>query len=166
MNDMYTRSVQIAEKVGVVSAMPRMNARKIQRQYTSRERGEILQAKSADSVYRPCYHWTWVPVFLLFWGKTSTSRMLWTCTKTIFPHLIVCLLNWFAKFANMADKPNSLAQALKVCDEMIFLNIFVLLKMVCTLSVTLCECERSLSTILRLYTYLRQLRASVGQEHL
>ena len=56
MNDMYTRSVQIAEKVGVVSAMPRMNARKIQRQYTSRERGEILQAKSADSVYRPCYH--------------------------------------------------------------------------------------------------------------
>ena len=61
------------------------------------------------------------------------------------------------------DKPNSLAQALKICDVTMFPNIFVFLKIGCTLPVTSCECERSFSTIRRLHTYLR---ASMGQERL
>jgi len=36
------------------------------------------------------------------------------------PHLVSAELDrWKHKFANVADKPNSVEQALKACDEMI-----------------------------------------------
>ena len=35
-------------------------------------------------------------------------------------HVSAELVRWKHKFANMADKPNSLAQALKVCVQTIF----------------------------------------------
>ena len=57
------------------------------------------------------------------------------------PHLVSTELDrWKHKFTNVADKPNFLTQALKICDET-FPNIFV----------TSCECERSFSTIRRLH---------------
>lgn len=80
------------------------------------------------------------------------------------PHLVNTELDrWRYKFKNVPDIPSSLAQALKACDETMFPNIFVLLKIACTLPVTSCECERSFSTIRRLHTYIR---ASMGQERL
>ena len=45
------------------------------------------------------------------------------------PHLVSTELDrWKHKFTNVivTDKPNSLAQALKICDETMFPNIFVL----------------------------------------
>lgn len=53
------------------------------------------------------------------------------------------------------ERPSSLASAIKMCDEKRYPNLFVLLKLGCTLPVTSCECERSFSTIRRLRTWLR-----------
>ncbi|XP_074658629.1 52 kDa repressor of the inhibitor of the protein kinase-like [Tubulanus polymorphus] len=52
-------------------------------------------------------------------------------------------------------KPNTAAQALKLCNEDDFPNIFMMLKLVCTLGVTSCECERANSELGLLKTYLR-----------
>ena len=49
----------------------------------------------------------------------------------------------------------TLATAIKECDEDHFPNIFVLLKVACTLLITSCECERSFSAIRRHRTWLR-----------
>ncbi|ELU16722.1 hypothetical protein CAPTEDRAFT_113640, partial [Capitella teleta] len=48
-------------------------------------------------------------------------------------------------------------QAIKLCNKVYFPNIFVLLKIACSIPVTSCECERSAS---------RYLRASMGSERL
>uniref|UniRef100_A0A3B1KIQ4 DUF4371 domain-containing protein n=1 Tax=Astyanax mexicanus TaxID=7994 RepID=A0A3B1KIQ4_ASTMX len=54
-------------------------------------------------------------------------------------------LKWQAKSSH--QRPSSCASAIKECDEMMYPNIFKLLKIACTLPVTSCECERSASTL-------------------
>ena len=54
-------------------------------------------------------------------------------------------------------------KALKVCNMDSYPNIYVLLKILGTIAVTSCECERSGSVLKRLNTYLR---ASMGQNRL
>ena len=61
------------------------------------------------------------------------------------------------------ERPQTAASAIKQCDAGDYPNIHTLLKIVCTLPVTSCECERSASTLKRLYTYLR---SSMGQRRL
>ena len=61
------------------------------------------------------------------------------------------------------DRPDSVVKALKVCDMDSYPNIYVLLKILGTIAVTSCECERSGSVLKRLNTYLR---ASMGQNRL
>ena len=56
-----------------------------------------------------------------------------------------------------------MAKGLKVCDMDSYPSIYVLLKILGTVAVTSCECERSGSVLKRLNTYLR---ASIGQNHL
>ncbi|XP_065650969.1 52 kDa repressor of the inhibitor of the protein kinase-like [Hydra vulgaris] len=53
------------------------------------------------------------------------------------------------------DRPNTLAKAIKICDENQYPNLFELLKIGCTLPVTSAECERSFSAMRRLGTWLR-----------
>jgi len=59
-----------------------------------------------------------VPTLL---GKTSTSEVVDMYIDDLpTPHLVSAELDrWKHKFANVADKPNSVEQALKACDEMI-----------------------------------------------
>ena len=59
---------------------------------------------------------------------------------------------WFTM--NNLELPDSLAAAIKKCDNSIFPNLFVLLKIGCTLPVTSCECERSFSVMRRLRSWL------------
>ena len=61
------------------------------------------------------------------------------------------------------DRPDSVAKVLKVCDVDSYSNIYVLLKVLGTVAVTSCECERSWSVLKRLNTYRR---ASMGQNRL
>jgi hypothetical protein len=55
----------------------------------------------------------------------------------------------------METKPSTAAEAIRECDEELFPNIFTLLKIVCVIPATSCECERSASSLRRLHTYNR-----------
>ncbi|KAL7287152.1 hypothetical protein TKK_0018586 [Trichogramma kaykai] len=61
------------------------------------------------------------------------------------------------------DYPSCAVEALAECNEELFPNIFLLLKIYATLPVTTCTPERSFSTLRRLKTYLRN---SCGQNRL
>lgn len=55
------------------------------------------------------------------------------------------------------------ADALKMCNKMLYPNVHKLLTIACVLPVTSCTCERSFSALRRLNTYMR---SSMGQERL
>lgn len=73
-------------------------------------------------------------------------------------HLWKCKWSSFSK--SLPDTP---ADALVFASQSMFPNIHRLLRLACTLPVTSCECERSISVLRRLKTYLR---SSMGQERL
>ena len=62
-----------------------------------------------------------------------------------------------------APVPDSPREALHHAAEAMFPNINILLRLVCTLPVTSCECERSVSVLRRLKSYLR---TTMGQDRL
>ncbi|XP_063749493.1 52 kDa repressor of the inhibitor of the protein kinase-like [Eleginops maclovinus] len=70
-------------------------------------------------------------------------------------------LKWQVKALH--QRPSSCASAIKECDEMMYPNIFKLLKIACTLPVTSCECERSASVLRRLNTFMR---SSMGEDRM
>ena len=62
---------------------------------------------------------------------------------------------------DMENMPGTAAEALISCNSELYPNVYALLKIVCTLPVTTSTCERSISVIRRLKTYLR---ATMGQQ--
>ena len=100
----------------------------------------------------PCsihYFKKWKP--WLFWDKRNVQRRSTKhrCAGSrdyIVETFIVCQTFWL---------PSTLASAIKECDKTRFPNLFILLKIGCTLPVTSCECERSFSTMRRLRTWLQ-----------
>ena len=62
---------------------------------------------------------------------------------------------WKMKVQGMIITAESCAASLKACDPDDFPNLYILLKIVATLLVTSCECERSISTMRRLNNYKR-----------
>jgi len=62
---------------------------------------------------------------------------------------------WRIKCAEEDELLGSCATALKQCDEDEFPNIFTPLKILSTLPVTNCKCQRSFSVMRRLNTYMR-----------
>ena len=52
-------------------------------------------------------------------------------------------------------RPTSLAKAIKSCDSDGYPIIYTLLKIACTLPVTSCECERSISVLRRSDSFIR-----------
>jgi hypothetical protein len=72
------------------------------------------------------------------------------------------LLQWFATWNNKSDEtPKTISEALQNCDPIFYGNIAVILQICATFPVTSCECERSISVLRLLKSYLR---ASMGQE--
>ncbi|XP_025205786.1 52 kDa repressor of the inhibitor of the protein kinase-like [Melanaphis sacchari] len=64
---------------------------------------------------------------------------------------------------NDDQKCEKLPKALIICNEQIYPNIFLLLKILCTLPVSTTSPERMFSTLKRVKTYLRN---TMGQERL
>ena len=64
---------------------------------------------------------------------------------------------------NSEELPNSPDLTLRQCSVKYFPNIHTLLRIICTLPVTSCSCERSISGLRRLKTYLR---STMGQDRL
>lgn len=78
--------------------------------------------------------------------------------------LAVELHLWKCKWRSFSQPlPDTPAEALIFASRSMFPNIHELLRLVCTIPVTSCECERSVSVLRRLKTYLR---SSMGQERL
>ena len=80
-------------------------------------------------------------------SSLETELHMWRC-------------KWNSSSTPLPDTP---ADALVFASETIFPNIHCLFRLICTLPVTSCECERSISVLRRLKTYLR---SSMGQERL
>ena len=70
---------------------------------------------------------------------------------------------WQKTCESMLSKPETVAGALKVCYKTDFPNISVILKIIATMGVTSCECERSNSELSLLKTYMRTI---MGQSRL
>jgi len=70
---------------------------------------------------------------------------------------------WSIMWGKMEDKPSSISSALGECDKTLFDNIANILKICATFPVTSCECERSISVLRLLKSYLR---STMGQERL
>ncbi|XP_053382761.1 52 kDa repressor of the inhibitor of the protein kinase-like [Mercenaria mercenaria] len=63
---------------------------------------------------------------------------------------------WVAHFESHGDNiPDTCVSALQHCDRALYPNIYVLLRLACTLPVSSVECERSASCLQRLYHYTR-----------
>ncbi len=75
------------------------------------------------------------------------------------------IIRWkiLRKNYEMKALPSSFAEAIKICDSHMFPNLFMLLKLLCTIPVTSCECERCFSALRRLDKFLRN---SMHQERL
>nr|CAI5843535.1 unnamed protein product [Callosobruchus analis] len=72
---------------------------------------------------------------------------------------------WKIKFKNFtkASLPNSASETLPLCDPNIHPKIYELLKILCTLPVSVASAERSFSSLKRLKSWLR---STMGQERL
>ena len=75
------------------------------------------------------------------------------------------LCRWKQRWQKCAaeNRPSTCATAMKAIDSLEFPNIADLIRIVCTIPVSSCECERSASALLRLHTWSR---ASMSQERL
>lgn len=70
---------------------------------------------------------------------------------------------WERWWNNKSCLPATAQETLEVMDKIIFPNISKMLRLMCTLPVTTCECERTFSALRRLKTYMR---SSMGPERL
>ena len=79
--------------------------------------------------------------------------------------VVMEVMRWKEKWSSedSANRPTDLQTALKACDKDDFPNIFVFLRIACTVPVTSCENERANSTLKNLKTFLRN---NMGQERL
>ena len=85
-------------------------------------------------------------------------------TPELFDQELACWrLKWQRKSDCAEQIPATCAATIQECDPVLFPNMFMLLKVACTLPVTSCECDRSASTLRRLNTFMR---ASMGEERL
>lgn len=72
-------------------------------------------------------------------------------------------LLWKQRWVNVDEKPRNFIDALNHCNQTVFPNIYNILKVCCTLPVTIATPERSFSSLKRIKTYLRN---STGQNRL
>ena len=84
------------------------------------------------------------------------------CPSTLETELDLWKHKWQSQLSNpsMPDSPSS---ALLFARKSMYPNIHTILHLVSTIPVTSCECERSVSVLRRLKTYLR---STMGQERL
>ena len=176
MYDAYERAMAMAAKVGVAPAAPRVAGRQ-------RHRANA-PAPTAKEYYRINVAAPFLDHIILQLGErfdavtVQASRLLALGPSVMnenqmksqelqgvvdmyrddlsSPQLFPAeFRRWIIKYAEEEELPGSCVTALKQCYEDEFPNIFPLLKILSTLPVTSCECERSFIAMRRLNTYMR-----------
>lgn len=74
---------------------------------------------------------------------------------------LVELKLWQSKIKRHGKIPNTGLEALDICNQDIYPNIYFLLKVLCTLPVSTSSPERTFSTLKRVKTYLRNKMSEV-----
>ena len=98
------------------------------------------------------------------WGDKTFYRLLYRWfAESVYYIRPLQLRLWKKTCELMNIKPEPVAGVLKICCKTDFPNIFIILKIIATLGVTSCECERSNSELSLLKTYLR---TTMGQSRL
>ena len=171
----YQQSERMATKLSVEPALPRAIARQMHR--------NNVPAENPEEYYRRVIA---VPLIDRFisemtfcfnsFNKTASKLLLLVPSIICHPdynHLEITnpdiidqdLRRWERKWMDVKpdDRPDSLTKSSKACDKLRFPNIFILIKIGCTLPVTSAECERSFSAMRRLRTWLK---SSMNSERL
>ncbi|XP_019643005.1 PREDICTED: 52 kDa repressor of the inhibitor of the protein kinase-like [Branchiostoma belcheri] len=179
----YQHSVRMAEKVGSAAEMPRIASR--QQHRANAQAATPQQYYQRNTVIPFLDH-----IITSLNDRFAASAKIATSLIGLVPSILctrdVCLEDAVGQYEDdlpspelfpmelyrwknhfLSDPPESRpaspAEAIKRCDNTMFPNISVLLKIACTLPVTSCECERSASALRRLNNYMR---ASMGKQRL
>ena len=178
----YDQSVRMAEKVGSVATFPRTGAQQ-------RHRSNVAATSPFEHYKRNIAIPLLDHIILELEEQFSNSSLVATsvmglvpsvlCTKDInlqqavemyagdLPSELMDMELRMYKYQwsslPAAERPPSLAKAIKECDRQVFPNIWTLLQIACTLPVTSCECERNASALRRLNSYMRE---SMGKQRL
>ena len=187
--DWFSQACKMAEKVGVQPSTPRTCGRQQHRQnlpadtpeeyyrrtlmvpYTDELLSQLdtrfssLKKVSSNGLY-------FIPDVIVGSPERLQERVIRFCNKYEgdIPSplgLNVELELWERKWRRAQQDelaiPSTARAALKACNRNDFPNIYVLLKILCTIGVTSCETERANSELTYLKTYLR---STMGQERL
>lgn len=95
-------------------------------------------------------------------GETVELYKHFLPSPELLPHEFQRFKRLYSK-SSSEQRPETCAAALRQVDARDFPNLKELLKIVCTLPITTCQCERSASALRRLHTWCR---ATMGQERL
>ena len=111
------------------------------------QRASTLLALIPSVITKPEYHGeTMVDLIGLYRNDLPNPDI-------VHQELLLSKNKWSSTSAD--SRPSTLAESVK-CDEIRLPNVFVLLKIGCTLPVTSCECERGFSAMRRLRNWLRE----------
>ena len=93
---------------------------------------------------------------LMFWQIDMPS------SSSLLSELKLWQQHWVHRHTLQGEIPSDLHTSLAICDEDIYPNIHVLLKIGCTLPISLCEAERSFSCYRRVKTssFFHEYRAT------
>jgi hypothetical protein len=180
----YEHATRVASSVNVEPQMPRICSRMTQRSNAAATNPEeyfrinmgcifldhiISELETRfSSLSEKCSKLIWlVPSVLcerdLPDAEVHEIAALYSCDLPS-PELIMDdVERWKNKFKDVTEKPASCVEALKLCDDDMYPNLHVLLRLACTLPVTSCQCERSASTLRRLHNFMR---VSMNEERL
>ncbi|XP_013421627.1 52 kDa repressor of the inhibitor of the protein kinase-like [Lingula anatina] len=171
----YDQAVRMAEKVGVQPSKPRISQRQ---KHRGNAPAETVFDHYKVNVAIPFLEHISNNLNAKFSGLSTTASSLLGLLPSVIceremdvtdivstyekdlpsPELVPLeVRRWENRFDKVpeTERPNSPALAIKKCDPDVYPNLYVLLKLACTIPVTSCECERSASALRRLNTYMR-----------
>ena len=104
----------------------------------------------------PLCGFSWVPSVMTMLPKLedfSVFEIDLPCKDILHAELVQWCSLWQSR--DPEDRPCTITATLKECDELFFSNVATILRISVVFPVTSCECERSISTLRLLKTYLR-----------
>ena len=177
----YVQCVRVAEQVGTVPEAPRVTKRKQHRTNPEASSVEEYYRRAVvipfiDHIIQSLEH-RFSPCSLIASSLLGIVPSV-CCTREVCvdkaidqytpdlpsPELFPSeMRRWKQRYIKMPCNIRPSSPAVKDCDADLFPNIHILLRIICTIPVTSCECERSASCLRCLNNYMR---ASMGKSRL
>ena len=172
----HATAIKMAEKIGSEIKLPRVCARQRNRNNTS--------AATPEEYFRIALSIPFLDhIIAELTNRFEEGQQHVPNGSMAIPNLMLTNAGWSEEFQNFTDFynddlpsehtltaevrlwkewwckketiPDTAQETLKAMDRSLFPNIFSMMKILCTLPVTSCECERSVSALRRLKNYMR-----------